>query len=248
MTASDGRRPAAEGRSSRRPLAVVTGGTRGIGLACSARLVRDGYDVIAAARGPAAGPLPDGVRHAACDVADPEAVRHLFAGLEGLRAVVLAAGIAGGDPDPPDEGFWRRMMAVNLDGAWRCAEAAAPLLPDGEGRILFLASVLGLRAVPDQVAYSAAKHGVIGLMRALALRLAPRGITVNALCPGWVDTAMARARWAELHMSAADAAAGTPTRRITTAEEVADMAGHLLSPAARNVTGQAIALDGGAAI
>ena len=66
--------------------------------------------------------------------------------------------------------------------------------------------VLGLRAVPDQVAYSAAKHGVIGLMKALALRLAPRGITVNALCPGWVDTEMARARWGELGMTAEQAA------------------------------------------
>ena len=231
-----------------RPLAVVTGGTRGIGLACAARLVAGGYEVIAAAREPRAETLPEGVRHATCDVADPASVRGLFAGLTGLRAVVLAAGVAGGDPETPDEEFWRRIMAVNLDGAWRCAEAAAPLLPDGTGRIVMIASVLGLRAVPDQVAYSAAKHGVIGLTRALALRLAPRGITVNALCPGWVETDMARARWVELGMTAVEAAAGTPTRRITTAAEVADMAAVLISPAGGNVTGQAIALDGGAGI
>jgi len=227
---------------------LVTGGTRGIGLACARLLAARGRTVIAAARRPAAEPLADGIRHIPCDVTDPASVRALFAAAGPVDAVVLAAGVAGGDPPAADEEHWRRIIASNLDGAWRCAEAAAPGLPDRRGRIVFLASVLGLRAVPDQVAYSAAKHGVIGLMRALALRLAPRGITVNALCPGWVDTEMARARWGELGMTAAEAAAGTPTRRITAAAEVAEMAAYLLSPAAGNVTGQAIALDGGAGL
>jgi NAD(P)-dependent dehydrogenase (short-subunit alcohol dehydrogenase family) len=102
--------------------------------------------------------------------------------------------------------------------------------------------------VPDQVAYTAAKHGVVGLTRALALRLAPRRITANALCPGWVATEMAAARWRELGMTAAAAAAGTPTGRVTTAEEVAAAVAWLVSPAAGNVTGQAIALDGGASV
>jgi NAD(P)-dependent dehydrogenase (short-subunit alcohol dehydrogenase family) len=121
-------------------------------------------------------------------------------------------------------------------------------MPDGgEGRIVTLASVLGLRAVGDQVAYTAAKHGVVGLTRALALKLAPRRITVNALCPGWVATEMAAARWRELGMDAA-AAAATPTGRITTAEEVAAALAWLVSPAAGNVTRQAITLDGGASL
>ncbi|MBP0447065.1 SDR family oxidoreductase [Roseomonas sp. SSH11] len=226
---------------------LVTGGTRGIGLACARLLAGQGVPVIAAARR-AAEPLPAGVRFIPCDVADPSSVRALFAQAGPLRAAILAAGAAGGDPPEPDEEHWRRIVASNLDGAWRCAEGAAAVLPDGEGRILFLSSVLGLRAVPDQVAYSAAKHGVIGLMRALALRLAPRGIAVNALCPGWVETDMARARWKELGMTREEAAAGTPTRRITAPEEVAAMAAYLLSPAAANITGQAIALDGGAGV
>lgn len=227
-------------------VALVTGGTQGIGLACAARLAAEGYETIAAARhAPAA--LPAGVRFERCDVAEADSVAALFASLTRLDAVVLAAGAAGADPDgPPDEDHWRRIMASNLDGAWRCAAHALPIMPDGSGRIVAIASVLGLRAVSDQVAYTAAKHGVIGLVRALALKAAPRGITVNALCPGWVDTAMARARWAELGMDAASAAADTPSGRITAAEDVAAAIAFLLSPAAANVTGQAIALDGGA--
>ncbi|HYF07003.1 MAG TPA: SDR family oxidoreductase [Acetobacteraceae bacterium] len=229
-------------------IALVTGGTQGIGRACAARLAAEGFAVIAAARNPP-DTLPDGVRHARCDVADAASVAALFATLPRLDALVLAAGAAGADPEgSPDEDHWRRIMGSNLDGAWRCAAHALPLLPERTGRIVAIASVLGLRAVPDQVAYTAAKHGVIGLVRALALKAAPRGVTVNALCPGWVDTAMARARWAELGMDAAAAASGTPTGRITTADQVADALAWLISPAAANTTGQAIAMDGGASL
>lgn len=234
-----------------RGLAVVTGGTRGIGRAIAARLAVEGYTVIAAARRePEAGGLPPGVAYAALDVTEPVSVRRLFSDLGALSVLVAAAGTAGGDPPEPEaaEAHWRAVTAANLDGAWRCCAAAAPLLPDGEGRIVTLASVLGLRAAPDQVAYTAAKHGVVGLTRALALALAPRRITVNALCPGWVATGMAAARWRELGMTAAEAAAGTPTGRITTAEEVAAAVAWLVSPAAGNITGQAILLDGGASL
>lgn len=235
-------------------LAVVTGGTRGIGRACAERLVREGYAVIAAARREPREALPPGVAFAALDVAEPAAVRRLFDDLAArfgaVHVLVAAAGTAGADPPEEDlaEAHWRAVLGSNLDGAWRCAMAASRIMPDGEGRIVTIASVLGLRAVPDQVAYTAAKHGVLGLTRALALRLAPRRITVNALCPGWVATDMAAARWRELGMDAAAAAATTPTGRITTAEEVAAAMAWLVSPEAGNVTGQAIALDGGASL
>ena len=128
--------------------------------------------------------------------------------------------------------------------SYRCTRAALPLM-NSPGRIVFIASVLGLHAVPDQIAYCASKHGVVGLARAFALALAPRGITVNAICPGWVDTAMARARHAELGITAAEAAAGTPTGAMAQPAEIAALLMHLCSPAACNITGQAIVIDGG---
>nr|WP_282571765.1 SDR family oxidoreductase [Roseomonas acroporae] len=226
---------------------MVTGGTRGIGLAVAGALAARGHAVVAASRRPPAAPLPAGCRHAPLDVADPESVRALFAGLGGALAVLVnAAGTAGADPEEdPNETAWRGILSTNLDGTWRCCKAAERLLPDGAGRIVNIASVLGLRGVPDQVAYCAAKHGVVGLTRALALRLAPRRITVNAVCPGWVATGMAEARWRELGMTAAEAAAGTPTGRVTTAAEVAEAVAFLVSAGAGNLTGQALVVDGG---
>ncbi len=230
-----------------RGLAIVTGGTQGIGRACAGRLAADGFEVVAAARRAPADALPPGVRFAPLDVTQPASVRAFFAALPTPRLLVTAAGTAGGDPpDDPEEAHWRGILGTNLDGAWRCAMAVRDRLPDRTGRIVNIASVLGLRGVPDQVAYCAAKHGVVGLTRALALQLAPRGITVNAVCPGWVATGMAEARWRELGMTEADAARTTPTGRITTPQEVAGVVAFLASAAAGNLTGQGLVVDGGA--
>ncbi|MBN8872919.1 MAG: SDR family oxidoreductase [Rhodospirillales bacterium] len=250
-------------------VALVTGGTRGIGAAVADRLRHDGWQVVISAR---TSPLPsregvggrgspaDPTQAAAvpspsvpvflpCDVADAAAVQALFAAIQArfgrLDALVTCAGIAGANRLDGDDTLWHAIVGSNLHGTYHCCKAALPLLPDQTGRIVTLASVLGLRGVPDQTAYCAAKHGVVGFTRALALALAPRGITVNALCPGWVDTDMAHQRFLELGLTPDQAAAGLPTGRIVAPAEVADAVTWLLRPESRSLTGHALPLDGG---
>lgn len=223
-------------------VAVVTGGTRGIGRAIASRLAADGYRVIAAARHVVADYE---FECRVCDVTDAALVRGLFTGLARVDALVNCAGLAGTNTLVGDDALWHAIVATNLHGTYYCCKAALPLLPDGSGRVVNIASVLGLRGVPDQTAYCAAKHGVVGFTRALALAVAPRGITVNAICPGWVDTEMARQRFSELGLTAETAAAGVPTGHIATPEEVADAVAWLLRPEARSITGHALPIDGG---
>lgn len=224
-------------------LAVVTGGTRGIGRAIAARLAGERYRVIVAAR---TTPPDFPFEFRRCDVAEPASAAALFAGLERVDVLVNNAGMAGTNALDGDDALWHAIIASNLHGTYQCCKAALPLLPDRTGRIVNIASTLGLRGVPDQTAYCAAKHGVVGFTRALALALAPRGITVNALCPGWVDTGMARQRFAELGIDAEQAGQGVPTGRIATPEEVADAVSYLARAEAGSLTGLALPIDGGA--
>jgi NAD(P)-dependent dehydrogenase (short-subunit alcohol dehydrogenase family) len=221
--------------------AVVTGGTRGIGSAVADRLAADGWDVLVLARRAVASPH----RFTACNVADAASVRAVFSGLGRVDALINCAGIAGANRLDGDDSLWHAIIASNLHGTYHCCKAALPLLPDDTGRIVNIASVLGLRGVPDQTAYCAAKHAVVGFTRALALAVAPRGVTVNALCPGWVDTGMATVRYAELGITAEQAAAGVPTGRIASPQEVAEATIWLLRPEARSITGHALPIDGG---
>ena len=221
--------------------AVVTGGTRGIGRTIADRLAAEGWNVLTLARRPTESPH----RFVACDVADAASVRDVFAGLHRVDALVNCAGTAGVNRLDGDDTMWHAIIDSNLHGTYHCCKAALPLLPDGSGRIVNIASVLGLRGVPDQTAYCAAKHAVVGFTRALALAVAPRGITVNALCPGWVDTGMAEQRYADLGITKAQAAAGVPTGRIASAAEVADAIVWLLRPESRGITGHALPIDGG---
>jgi NAD(P)-dependent dehydrogenase (short-subunit alcohol dehydrogenase family) len=223
-------------------IAVVTGGTRGIGAAIAARLATDGYRVIVVARHALAACA---FEFRACDVTDAAAVRALFGGLARVDALVNCAGLAGANRLDGDDALWHAIIASSLHGTYHCCKAALSLLPDGTGRIVNIASVLGLRGVADQTAYCAAKHGVVGFTRALALALAPRGVTVNAVCPGWVATDMARQRFAELGITREAAAAGVPTGQIASPEEVADAVAWLLRPEARGITGHALPIDGG---
>lgn len=227
---------------------VITGGTRGIGLATAQAFAALGDQVFALGRTrPSA--LPDGLIFVRCDVTDPVSVEKAFGTIRAsapqIDVLVNSAGLAGGDSmDDPDEAAFAAIIDSNLTGTWRCTAAALPAMCSG-GRIVCVSSVLGLKAVPDQIAYTAAKHGVIGLMKSMALALAPRGITVNAVCPGWVETDMARSRFEELGITAAQAARGVPSGKIVQPEEVAALILQLAEPGLANLTGQAIALDGG---
>ncbi|HVZ07379.1 SDR family NAD(P)-dependent oxidoreductase [Rhodopila sp.] len=222
--------------------AVVTGGTRGIGLAVADRLAAEGWSVLTLARRPVAA-HPH--RFTACDVTDPAAVRAALGPLDRVDALVTCAGLAGANRLEGDDALWHAIIDTNLHGTYHACKAVLPKLPDGTGRIVTIASVLGLRGVADQTAYCAAKHGVIGFTRALALAAAPRGITVNALCPGWVETAMAHQRYAELGITPAEAASTVPTGHVATPEDVADAVVWLLRPGSRGITGHALPIDGG---
>ncbi|HNI24332.1 MAG TPA: SDR family oxidoreductase, partial [Plasticicumulans sp.] len=182
------------------PVVLVTGASRGIGLAIVQAFAGAGWRTAGCARtpGPALSAAADLVQ--GCDVSDGAAVHALVEAVLGrfgrLDALVCNAGLAGSNPvgSEDDDARWRAILATNLDGTWHACRAALPRLPDGHGRIVNIASVLALRGVADQPAYCAAKHGVLGLTRSLALQAAARGITVNAICPGWTRTAMAEAR------------------------------------------------------
>jgi NAD(P)-dependent dehydrogenase (short-subunit alcohol dehydrogenase family) len=232
-----------------RPVVLVTGAARGIGQAIAARFCAEGWAVVATGRQPPQA--SDAALSLALDVRDGASVRGAISEtvrtLGRLDAVVNNAGLAGADSLDPDadESLWSDILEVNLTGTWRVCRQAIPHLADGRGRIVNIGSVLSLRGVPDQPAYCAAKHGVLGLTRALAHHCAPRGITVNAVCPGWVRTDMAEGRWTELGIDEAEAASGMPIGRIIEPAEVAAQVWWLAQPEAGGITGQAIVVDGG---
>lgn len=229
---------------------LVTGGSRGIGRACVEAFAAAGYRVAACAttrEGAAAG----NPTHAfACDVSDKASVKRgldeVLRHLGRLDVIVNNAGVAGENAlDDDNDDVWHRIIDVNLHGTYYVSKAALPHLPDGSGRIINVGSTLSLRGVPDQTAYCAAKHAVVGFTRALALHAAPRGVTVNALCPGWTRTDMMQQRATELGARPEDLARGVPTGRVVEPEEVASLALYLASEAARSITGQTLVVDGG---
>jgi ketoreductase len=195
----------------------------------------------------------------ALDVTDPASVATAVerASRPDRRIDILVnnAGIGGLTPldgEASSDETWHDIMEVNLTGVWRTCRAVFPFLPDA-ARIINISSVVGRFGVAGQSAYSASKHAIIGLTRSLALELAGRRITVNAVCPGWVDTDLARsgirriASESGISESEAFSLAGNmaPLGQVLTPSEIAGLVAYLASDEARNLTGQAIVLDGG---
>lgn len=238
-------------------LSLVTGGSRGIGLCTARRLAGRGDRVVATGTDPEAlaAIAGEGIEPLALDVTDREAVSREVAALGQIHTLVLSAGIcevAGVDEDDPDDEVWRRTMAVNLDGVYYTVRAAVPAMAEG-GRIVVVSSGLGKLGRPRYGAYCASKHAVLGLVKCWSKELAPRSITVNAVCPGWVDTRMARGdvvrTAAHLGQSGdrffEDAVSRIAIGRFVDADEVASLIAYLASDEAAALTGEAYNISGG---
>jgi NAD(P)-dependent dehydrogenase (short-subunit alcohol dehydrogenase family) len=240
--------------------AVVTGASRGIGLAVARSLLAHGARVTlmareAAALDAASRELGSGVAWQTVDVSDPAGVAAAFARAGSVDILVNNAGQAASNPFMrTDAAMWQRMLDVNLSGAFHCIQAALPgMLDVGWGRIVNVASTAGLTGYRYVAAYCAAKHGLVGLTRALALELATKGVTVNAVCPGYTDTGIVQEAVANIvrktgrsiDVARAGLAAGNPQGRLVRPEEVAHAVAMLCMPDAAAMNGQSIAVAGG---
>ena len=247
--------------------AVVTGAGRGIGRSIALALAQAGADVAVSARtnteieALAAQIQSMGRQSLAvpCDVTNTEQVQHmakiLITGLGGVDILVNNAGNAGSHKflNHPDE-LWQRMLSVNLTSVYYVTKAFVPtLIEQRYGRIINIASIAGRVGGSYIAAYTAAKHGVLGLTRALAVELMQYNITVNAICPGYVNTPMTDAQVSNIAartgMSEAQAREvlekASPQRRLMEPEEVASIAIFLAQDFSQGITGQAINIDGG---
>jgi NAD(P)-dependent dehydrogenase (short-subunit alcohol dehydrogenase family) len=240
--------------------AVVTGASRGIGLAIARALLAEGARVTLMARDPAAletaaAELGAGAAWQQIDVSDAASVAAAFARAGAADILINNAGQAASAPFMRTEAaLWQRMLDVNLTGAYHCIQAALPAMLDaGWGRIVNVASTAGLTGYRYVAAYCAAKHGLVGLTRALALELAAKGVTVNAVCPGFTETDIVQEAVANIvrktgrseAQARAELSAANPQGRLVQPDEVAHAVAMLCMPAAVAMNGQAIAVAGG---
>jgi len=246
--------------------AVVTGASRGIGAVIAAALAAEGVRVSLfgrdtgslerVARALGGDPTAPAIT---MDVTDSTSVRSAFAAArEHFGPVQLLINNAGQAASAKftetDEALWNRLMAVNLNGTFLCSRQAVPdMLQAGFGRMVNVASIAGLRGAAYISAYVSSKHAVIGLTKSLALEYASRNITVNAVCPGYVDTDIVKSAVANIKAKTgrsdsealAALVATNPQRRLIEPREVADTVMWLCRPGSESVTGQSIVLAGG---
>lgn len=247
-------------------VALVTGSTSGIGLAVAQKLAADGYGVAinsfepASAVGDAMSDIGAAGHYFQCDLSQAGAGARLVADVIGhfgrVDVVVNNAGIQKVSPIedfPPED--WARVTSIILDAAFDTTRAAIPdMLSRGWGRIINVASAHGLVASPFKSAYIAAKHGVIGLTKTVALEMAEKGITANAICPGYVWTPLVERQLEDqmkVHGKSRDEVirdimlTPQPTKAFVTVEEIGALASFLCGDMARSITGTAISIDGG---
>jgi NAD(P)-dependent dehydrogenase (short-subunit alcohol dehydrogenase family) len=242
--------------------AVVTGGARGIGAAVTRALAAHGANVTMLGRSPTPSTdLADDpqLHYVQADVCEPAELHRAFdAARARFGAVYILVNNAGQGVSAPfiktDLSLWRSMMQINLDGAFHCTQAALPDMLSGKwGRIVNIASTAGLIGYAYVSAYCAAKHGMIGLTRSLALEVANKGVTVNAVCPGYTETKMLQrtidgivAKTGRTPAEArAELSSSNPQKRMIQPEEVANAVMWLCLPGSEAITGQSIAVAGG---
>jgi len=248
-------------------IALITGGGTGIGKAIAIKLAKNGAKVAIASRnrdqlqrvaaelkqmGLTVLPVPMNVR-LKTDV--HRAVTAIVAQWGAIHILVNNAGISGLSlMRDSDDSKWYDIMDTNLNGMYLVTKATLRHIPyKAGGRIINISSVLGKFGAPGYTAYCTTKHGMIGFTRALALEVVSRGITVNTICPGWVDTEMANLGINETaklqgitpEEFKAQAVAAVPIRRFLEAEEIAELVAYVASDAARGITGQAMNICGG---
>ena len=247
--------------------ALITGGGRGIGRTIALAFAREGIRIAVAARTvvqveQVAAEIGNEAIALVCDVADPASVERMFSELRerfgDADILVNNAGIAESATlvNTTDD-LWHRHLSINLSGTFYCTRAALPaMLKNGWGRVINIASIAGKTGAPYIAAYSASKHGVLGLTRSVALEVGANGITVNAICPGYVDTEMVvrgveriTTRTGRSAEEALDSLKKmSPQNRLVTPEEVAAVALLLASDEGRGINGQGINIDGGSVL
>jgi ketoreductase len=238
-------------------VAIITGASRGIGRAIAKRLYEDGANVALCARSRVEDFPEDRCLNVTMDVRDRKSVDAGIARIVDrfgkIDIVVNNAGISGVTPvDAGDTAPWLDILQTNVVGTYFVTRAAVPHIPNG-GRIIMISSVLGKFGVPGYTAYCTAKTGLIGFTRALALELAPRKITVNALCPGWTDTEMARDGMRDIAKGLGisveqferEAMSRVPLGEMVQPEEVANLVAFLAGETGSKMTAQAISICGG---